>query len=105
MKEWNLDSLPPPPPLSAPYPDESESDDRAAQLTEKGDTIAVRGSNERGWFRVTVTGIDRCCRCGAIIVWGMTANGKKIPLNPWPLGADETKSHFKARFRRRKPWG
>jgi hypothetical protein len=45
VKEWNLDSLPPPPPLSAPCPEESESNEPAAQSTEKGDTIAVRGSS------------------------------------------------------------
>jgi len=106
VKEWNLDALPPPPPLSAPCPDESESGDPAAQWMGKGDTIAVRGSNGRGWFEVRVTGIDRCERCGAIIVWDRTEkSNKKIPLNPWPLGADEIRSHFKVCFRRRKPWG
>ena len=105
VKEANLDALPPPPPFPAPGPDESESEGyRAAQWTQKGDRIWVRGSDGRGWFPVTVTGIDRC-RCGAIVVWGLTENGKKIPLNPWPLGADETRSHFKACFRRKKPWG
>jgi hypothetical protein len=77
----------------------------AAQWTEKGDTVSVKSSSGRGWLRVAVTGIDRCRRCGAIIVWARTENGKKIPLNPWPLGADETRSHFKACFRRRKQWG
>jgi hypothetical protein len=88
----------------APCPDESESDDPAAQWTEKGDRIAVKNSNGREWFPV-VTGIDRCRHCGAIIVWARTEKGKKIPLNPWPLGADVTNAHFKVCFRRRKPWG
>jgi len=104
VKEWDLDSLPPPPPLEAPRPEPSRDDNDGARWTEKGDRIWVRGSDGRGWFPVTVTGIDRC-RCGAIVVWGLTENGKKIPLNPWPLGADETRSHFKACFRRKKPWG
>ena len=104
VKEWNLDALPPPPPFPAKGPEPSSDDERTPQWTEKGDRIWVRGSDGRGWFAVTVTGIDRC-RCGAIVVRGLTANGKKIPLNPWPLGGDETRSHFKACFRRRKPWG
>jgi hypothetical protein len=104
VKEANLDALPPPPPLEVSRPEPSRDDDDGARRTEKGDRIWVRGSDGRGWFPVTVTGVDRC-RCGAIIVWGRTENGKKIPLNPWPLGADETRSHFKACFRRRKPWG
>src|SRR6516225_2811552 len=97
VKEWNLDSLPPPPPLSAPYPDESESDDRAAQLTEKGDTIAVRGSNERGWFRVAGSRIDRCYPFDAISICVMSAIGKNIPRKPFDLGAYETKLHAKPR--------
>jgi len=104
VKEADLDSLPPPPPLEASRPEPSSDEGGGARWAEKGDRIWVKGSSGRGWFPVKVTGIDRC-RCGAIVVWGLTANGKKIPLNPWPLGADETRSHFKACFRRRKPWG
>jgi hypothetical protein len=102
--EYGLDDLPSPP-ESEISPVEPENDDEGPRRMEEGDRIAVKGSNGRGWFRVTVTGIDRCRGCGAMIVWGRTEKGKRIPLNPWPVGADETKSHFKACFRRRRPWG
>jgi hypothetical protein len=32
--------------------------------------------------RVTVNGTATCRSCGAEIVWGMTAHGTAIPLNP-----------------------
>ena len=46
------------------------------------DLIAVRSSSGRGNFLVTIVDIARCKRCGGWILWGQTANGKLLPVEP-----------------------
>lgn len=57
----------------------------------KDDIISVQG--DKGVFQVTEDNEAECRSCGAPIIWCLTKNGKKMPVD-FPESNEPTTSHF-----------